>query len=275
MPSPRLHIFRKPLIFLILVMAGCTQGQLTGVVRNIEGEELPGVSIQVPGTDISAVSNALGEYTLSVEPGEHELIFAKTGYTISSLSVRKNEVGNSPVPDVMLWNLPPQKSVYLYHDTQYTETTRVTPQRFYMQDGTIDYGVRSDPDTETPFNVPQILFYRTPRYDVRLSRLHEEIAKLTNDDSQTFPVWTAAGTVGVNLQPVEPADPTLLKLDLDQPLQPGRYAIHWGALEGYDTIDARIYMFEVLLSADPSLDEHDPLQEAVPVGPEQVKGDAP
>lgn len=265
----------KALILIALAMAGCTPGKINGIVRNIEGDALPGVSVQIPGTDASALSNTRGEYALAVDPGQYELQFAKTGYTVSTVTVQKNEEGDTPAPDVRLWNLPPQKSVYLYNDTQYAETTRVTPQRYYMVDGTIDYGTRRDPEVQSPTGHPQLLFFRTPRYDARLTRLQEDTAQLSSDSSQTFSVWTAAGTAGVDLDLVEPADPTLMKLNLQEPLQPGYYAIHWGALDGYDTIDPRIYMFEVLPSPDVALDELNPLTENVPIDPNQIEGDAP
>ena len=35
----------------------------------------------------------------------------------------------------------------------------------------------------------------------------------------------------------------LVELKATAPLEPGVYAIHWGALEGYDSIDPRIFMF--------------------------------
>lgn len=275
MKSPSRHIAPKPLLLLVLALAGCSPGQLTGIVRNIEGEALPGVSIHISGSDASALSNTRGEYSISADPGEHELTFAKTGYTLSSITVAKNEDGDTPVPDVRLWNLPSQKSVYLYHDTHYTEATRITPQRYYMTDGTIDYGTQRDPDAQTPFGMPQIMFYRTPRYDARLARLQPETAQLHNDDSQTFEVWTAAGSVSIELELVESFDPTLMRLRFEDPLQPGRYAVHWGALDGYDTIDPRIYLFEVLPTADISLDEVAPIQENVPIGPHKAPDDAP
>lgn len=275
MIRPSRHSTSNVLIIIALALSGCTPGKLTGIVRNIEGETLPGVSIHIDGADATALSNARGEYELSVKPGQYELTFAKTGYTVSSLKVQKNEDGDTPVPDVRLWNLPPQKSVYLYHDTHYTETTRIIPQRFYMTDGTIDYGTQRAPEAQTPFGEPQLLFFRTPRYDARLARLQPETAQLHNDDSQTFEVWTAAGSVGIELDLVEPADPTLMKMNIEAPLQPGRYAVHWGALDGYDTIDPRIYLFEVLPTADIALDEVAPLQDVVPIGPVHTSGDAP
>ena len=42
----------------------------------------------------------------------------------------------------------------------------------------------------------------------------------------------------------------LVELRAAAPLSPGVYAIHWGALEGYDSIDPRIFMFELREAAE-------------------------
>ena len=46
------------------------QTQLTGVVVDKDGIPLPGVSVLIKGTQSGAVSNANGEFTLNVRPGQ-------------------------------------------------------------------------------------------------------------------------------------------------------------------------------------------------------------
>lgn len=262
-------------ILMPITLAACSQSGLQGVVRNVEGEALPGVSIQVSGSDIAAVSNGRGEYALALTPGPHTISYAKSGYTMSRLSLSDGETDLETIPDVNLWNLPPQNSVYLYHNTLYTPTTWVIPKRYYMSDGTIDFGTQREAEAVTDRAAPTILFYRTPRYDARLTRLQEKEAQLPQDDKQVFNIWAAGGTVGVTLNPVDPADPTLMKLELLEPLEPGMYAIHWGALEGNTVIDERIYLFEVVPPKEPEFEEVDPRLEFTTVGPNVVEGDAP
>jgi hypothetical protein len=260
---------------LTLICAGCTESVLHGIVRNIEGETLPGVSIRVSGSDAHAVSNARGEYALAVQPGQHTATYAKSGYTLSRLEFSKTLDDTGPIPDVKLWNLPPQNSVFLYSDTIYTPTTWVIPKQFYMSDGTIDYGTQRIAEAITDSAAPAILFYRTPRYDARLTRLQEKEAQLPQDDKQTFNIWAAGGTMGIDLKPVDPADPTLMKLELLDPLEPGVYAIHWGALDGYTVIDERIYIFEVIPPKIPDFEEVVPQFVDPTATPNVVEDDAP
>lgn len=271
--SRRLNVLRPIIgVGFAIMLSGCGTPAMSGIVRNVEGEALPGVSIQVAGSDTTAVSNARGEYQLDVGSGRHTIVYAKSGYTVSRLDVT-NDVESIPV--VELWNLPPQKSVFLYDNTLYTPTTWVMPKRFYMTDGTIDHGTQRIPEAVTDKPVPTILFYRTPRYDARLTRLQEKEAQLPQDDKQKFNIWAAGGTVGIDLEPVDPADPSLMRLNFTETLQPGMYAIHWGALEGYTVIDERIYLFEVIPPENPLFDEVAPRFEDTTAGPNVVEGDAP
>ena len=72
-----------------------------------------------------------------------------------------------------------------------------------------------------------------------------------------------------------PSDTSLLKLNLLDPLDPGRYALHWGALEGYTTIDDRMYMFEIIAYSGPHLSEVDPDLERHETTKKHIEGDAP
>ena len=120
-----------------------------------------------------------------------------------------------------------------------------------------------------------MLFRSTPRYDARLTRMQRKTAQLPQDDSQTFEIWSAGGTVGVDLVPVVHSDPGLLKLDILEPLQPGRYAIHWGALDGYTTLDERIFMFEITEKAIPDFEPIDSEMDEDEDEANAIEGDAP
>lgn len=245
------------LLVICVVCAGCSRTELSGIVMNHEGEPLPGVSVRAQGTELHALTNALGEYRIAAAAGEYTLLYAKTGYTIFDQVVVAEEAAPSEVPEVRLWNLPPANSVFLYDNTNYTQTTWVIPKRYYMADGTTDYGTQRDAEASSDEAIPIVICYRTPRYDARLTRLREKKAQLPQDDKQTFDIWSAGGTVGVDLVPVVHSDPGLLKLEILEPLQPGRYAIHWGALEGYTTLEERIFIFEITEKAVPDFEPID------------------
>lgn len=242
---------------------------------NHAGEALPGVSVHVQGTESGALTNALGEYRIPMPTGEHTLLYAKTGYTIFDQVARVDGSGATQISEVHLWNLPPENSVFLYKNMIYTPTTWVIPKRYYMADGTTDYGTLREPEVYSDDAIPLLICYRTPRYDARLTRLQEKTAQLPQDDKQTFDIWSAGGTVGVDLVPVVHSDPSLLKLDVLEPLQPGRYAIHWGALEGYTTLDERIFIFEVTEKALPDFEAVDPEMDGLNPEDAPSEGDAP
>ena len=57
-------------------------GKIKGVVRDsITRARLPGVKIEIHGTDMITVSDSMGRYELvEVEPGEHSVLYLKSGY---------------------------------------------------------------------------------------------------------------------------------------------------------------------------------------------------
>jgi hypothetical protein len=242
------------LIFSVgFLCVGCSQSVLVGRVVNHDGEALPGVSVRVEGTEFSALTNALGDYKIGLPTGDYRLLYAKTGYTVFNQVVRVVEDSSGVASVVSLWNLPSENSVFLFSGVVYTPMSWIVPKRYYMEDGTTDYGTQVDMDAFSDDSMPLVISYRMPRYDARLTRLQEKVAQLPQDDSQTFNIWSSGGTVSVDLVPVVHSDPSLVKLDILEPLQPGRYAVHWGALEGYTTLDERIFMFEITEKAWPDL----------------------
>jgi hypothetical protein len=267
----------------LFALSGCTGGELSGIVMNHEGELLPGVSIELEGTEYRDLTNALGEYRVRTKPGSYKVLYAKTGYTIYDQEVQVALEGESVASDVSLWNLPPENSVFLYDRSIYEPTTWVIPKRFYMADGTTDYGTQREPQVYSDSARPLLICYRTPRYDARLTRLGLKKAQLPIDTSvgeagkekRTFEIWGALGTVGVDLVPVVHSDPGLLRLEILEPLQPGFYAVHWGALEGYMTLDERIFMFEVTEKALPDLEVVDPELEGLVEDAGPVEDEAP
>ncbi|UCG85731.1 MAG: TonB-dependent receptor, partial [Gemmatimonadota bacterium] len=87
--SPR-H-FREVAMSLILALAlpGSTLGQqiqVSGIVTSSQGDPLPGVSVRVQGTDISASTDVEGRYSLTA-PADGVLILTSLGYRPVALSV--------------------------------------------------------------------------------------------------------------------------------------------------------------------------------------------
>lgn len=243
---------RLPLAALMAVLAGCNQASLRGTVLDVTGDALPGVAIHVEGFEFEALTNALGEYRIRCAPGKARFTFSKTGYAPRRLEKEMPDALAVVAPPIRLWPLPPSAGVYLYDGHRYRATTWVEPKRFFMAEGSMAYGTQRSPEGGTPRKELLIVCYKTPRYDARISRLHEALAKRGAAESHVFPIWTEGGTVRADLVPIDSAEGMLLELQLDQSLAPGTYAVHWGALDGYKTLEKRIFMFEITESIDES-----------------------
>ncbi|WP_421940191.1 SusC/RagA family TonB-linked outer membrane protein [Pedobacter sp.] len=74
-----------------------TQKSITGVVRDEQNKTLPGVSVQVKGTTLGAVTDAQGRYTIKVSSADAILVFSSIG----SVSVEEKVINRSNI-DVVL-----------------------------------------------------------------------------------------------------------------------------------------------------------------------------
>ena len=253
---------------VVLSMPACYRSGVSGTVRNVRGEALPGVVVQVSGEETQAITDARGHYRIA--PADATLDFFKTGYAPARLRLDPNTRRQTARGDVQMWPLPGSAGVYLLDDYRYDQISWVIPRQFFMSDGTVAYGTRSEPSPATHTSEPTILCYRTPRYDARLSRLVRAKPMQPSATAGEFEIWTAGGTIDADLVPVDTPQGILRRLRIDRPLEPGAYAVHWGALEGYATLENRVFMFEVAeLSA-----EDEALVSSTELGPPPVH-DAP
>ena len=230
---------------ILAALPACTSTVVKGLVTDDRGEALPGVVVQVGGGERQVQTDARGRFRIRYPSEAFQLEFSKSGYASARLIMDVEEGRRGPTV-TQLWKLPPNAGVYLYEDFHYTSTGWVLPKPFFMADGAVAYGTRRGPTPATRAGKPVIICYRTPRYDARLSRLVLADAAQPGSKIRAFPVWTAAGTVAADLIPIDEPQGTLLQLELNQPLEPGAYAVHWGALDGYTTLENRMFMFEVI-----------------------------
>ncbi|MCH7908577.1 MAG: carboxypeptidase-like regulatory domain-containing protein, partial [Candidatus Hydrogenedentes bacterium] len=225
-PRPHLMI----LLCAAMTLTGCGRVALQGQVTTIQGEALPGVAVYESKVDDGRLTNSRGGYRLLRSPGPVLLRFSKTGYSPAELRLNVKPGKTVPVPTVRMWQLPERAGVYILDESGYTETTWVNPKNFFMAEGGMAYATRREPAATAIGTAPQIICYKTPRYNALLSRLRRAQAKLGAGDTQTFEVWTAGGTIPVDLVPVDEPEGMLLRLRTEQALDPGTYAVHWGAL---------------------------------------------
>ncbi|MFM1918656.1 MAG: CarboxypepD reg-like domain [Candidatus Hydrogenedentota bacterium] len=250
-----------------LALAGCPrevllrgdqpdeQGNPKPSVVDVNGEALPGVAVSIYGTDRQTVTSATGQYRLSAPLGSQQIDFFKTGYTPARLVLEIAEPGSVPVPQTLLWPLPESQGIFFFERGRYRTLTRVEPRRFLSGDAAVfgsKKGAESFVDLKTN---PMLILFRLPGYDLQLSRLRQ--AEVTPSDAgpaaqqYKVPAWVAEARLSVHTQPVDQPLGLLVQVVPDTPLEPGDYALHWGAYDGHFTTEARAYLFRVLPEAEP------------------------
>src|SRR5690606_41462915 len=63
----------------LLVIPGRAQTAVTGTVHDVEGNSLPGVTIQLKGTTVATTTTSNGTFNISAPP-TGTLVFSKIGY---------------------------------------------------------------------------------------------------------------------------------------------------------------------------------------------------
>jgi len=251
------YVYSLSVVFLSITLIGCDRAGVAGRVTNVRGEALPGVAVMVEETNVGALTNGLGQYRIPQQPGAMVLTFSKTGYAPGRLQLGDARSGRVEAPIVKLWTLPTNAGVYVFEGGMYQPTSWPEPRRYFLEGSETAYGTIRNPEVSTPEGRPFLVCYKMP-FDALLSRLEHGKGRVRSADAQTLDVWFAAGTRPVDLSPMEETGGRLFRVVLDEALEPGVYALHWGALTGYVTIEKRVFLFEV---AAESADRLAPLPE--------------
>lgn len=235
----------------VALVAGCNAAVIEGTVCDIKGEALPGVVVSVEGRDVQALTSVLGEYRLRVAPGRLLLTFSKTGYTPGQCELDVESPRRIQAQTMTLWCLPPGNGVFLYEDYRYRPTRAIEREGFLTQEGRLLYGTtKYDPDRPdgAPTHNPQpaLLCYYMPREGVQLHRLERTEVVLEDARAGTpVKVWVPIEAHPVSLVSVDEPEGLLQQVRITDPLEPGVYAVHWGAFEGGARHDPRIFVFTV------------------------------
>lgn len=240
-------IHRLVLCVSLAALAGCDRAVVSGRVVTVENEALPGVVVSVedvPG--LEALTNTRGKYTLITPKGLHALRYAKSGYAPAVSSVEALPQSTVELDDVAMWRLPPGKGVYLYEGGRYDAATLGEPRPFLLDGETVDFAIRVAIETRTENLDPLIVCYHMPRYEARLTRLRTATAQLKEGQDYTFDVWARGGSIPVRLVPVDEPEGLLMKVVVDEPVEEGAYALHWGAMVGDTVLEPRAYLFEIV-----------------------------
>jgi len=238
---------------VILVAAGCNECVVRGTVCDIQGEVIPGVAVTAGEDGGQTITDALGRYRIGHSPGTFELQFRKTGYTSGCLRFDAMEAGKAEARTVSLWCLPRTSGVFLFDNYQYRPAFTTEPKSFKASDGRLLYGSLCWPGIERTVNPePVLVTFRVPNYDVKLSRLKSIEAAPMDMPANPQKVLVQDESLRVDAAPIDEPDERLWEIQLTQPLTPGLYAVHWGALDGYPNTDRRIFLFEIV---DPAKSE--------------------
>lgn len=242
-------------LLLLVALAGCERSEIKGRVLDVQGETLPGVAVQVEGTEYQALTNALGEYEIVYRPGPLALNFIKSGFTPGRLELKIDQVKAVDAADVSLWRLPEGWGVYLVENAQYSRVSPTEPDAVATVADSVVYGVRKEPPVSTTNASPMIVCYKLPRNEVRFCRMAPVEIEARPPDvkgavdkskGQKVKLWTVQEKLPVTVSRIDEPEGLLLQLQYTGPLAPGCYAVHWGALEGHTELDKRIFYFSVV-----------------------------
>jgi hypothetical protein len=250
---------------LVVMLAGCSpKVGVQGLVYNIEGEPLPGVSVRVEQLGAFGVSNGNGIFgkrpnTLALPPGTWELAYFKTGFTTVRQSITTGEGRTFEVPPVQLWPLPSAKGVYALEGLRYDTFTRVSPERYLRENNTPVFGIKLAPDLKLAVAPSMIISHRMATYDWQLTRL-EEVTVLREGfeapapgeepkegaESRTEMVWAASVRLPIQVAAIDEPEQQLWRISPSVELGPGRYAVHWGALDGDPGTEPSAYLLQII-----------------------------
>jgi TonB-linked SusC/RagA family outer membrane protein len=79
-------------MFALLTLTSFAQVSVSGVVKGDAGDLMPGVSIQIKGTNKGVISDASGHYTISVPDAQSTLVFSFVGMTPQEIVVNGKSV---------------------------------------------------------------------------------------------------------------------------------------------------------------------------------------
>ncbi len=283
---------------LAALLSGCRpEALLRGTVRDMSGETLPGVAVAVDGADVSVITNALGRWSLHCPRGQARLAFVKTGYTPAAADVADAR-GTVEIPEIKLWALPPTEGVFLLEQMRFRELDHPRLNRYHVEKGDPVIGTPvmpkavamapfggTDAVTDAAPGAPRLIAHKLPPYDAHLTRVRQvrassqppppppapaapgAVAPPAPAPAFTEKVWVPDKDIPLVERPLDEPDRLLVELAPAAMLEPGTYAVHWGAFEGLASLEPRVFLFCV---PDPAATEEQ--KEAEPAAsPEDEK----
>ncbi len=75
-------------LFLLALSTQAQNGTLSGTVKEANGEGLIGASIRIEASSIGTITDATGNYSISLKPGTYKVIYTYVGYEQTTLVVK-------------------------------------------------------------------------------------------------------------------------------------------------------------------------------------------
>lgn len=237
------------LLLTVAVLGGaaCDIQVIEGAVETQQGERLPGVVVTVEGTRFQAMTTAQGVYKVRHDGPPVVMRYYKTGYAPAIQEIEPPQSNRVEVPTVQMWRLPVSHGVWLYDNFVYTRARPVEPEPVTLADGRPAFGVKRPSEVDTKADIPFIvIFGRLPGYNISLSKLDMVEAPIPELEGQTEIVWVPVKDIPVSPRPLDEPEGRLIHVRLFEPLEPGSYAVHWGALREPSPIETRAYLLNVV-----------------------------
>jgi hypothetical protein len=245
---------------LVLALGGCVPPAIEGKVYNHRGEELPGVAVLVEGADRQEVTDSRGRYRIAYTPGDVVLRFTKSGFTPGRIERALPAAREVQAAGMTLWQLPISEGVHILQDDRYVEVMALEPEPYVRLGGEPVYGTTKWTTTTVPTTRPLLLCFKMPRYGLELCKLTFIEARPANDAEGrvTTEIWAKDKPIPTELVSVDQPEEMLLIIDYEGTVEPGAYAVHWGALDGVTEAGPRAFFFTVtedVLAAAASRDD--------------------
>jgi len=125
-----------------LITIPITPAQISGIVT-ANGEPLSGVLVELDGTDYSAMTNAEGEYELTLlPPGNYDLVFSKQGYQTITEEIVLNEGDDLSINQSM----EPLPLISIYGNIIGSDTLAGLEGAYLAFSGYASYAASTDPE---------------------------------------------------------------------------------------------------------------------------------
>lgn len=247
-----------------IFFSACSENAIIrGVVKDAAGETLPGVSVILEEQNREDLSNANGRYSLRAERGNGTLHFYKTGYSSVHLKLDALLFGVNEMPEVRLTSLPAEEGVFFQQNFRYQALEHPRINRYTTASGEPVFGTPvqpgltlpwKDPGEEPQGNPPVFFAYKVQPYNALLHQLRSialkqgeavKDKKESKENGNQDTILVADKAIPLISRILDEEEGQTVELHPGEPLEPGIYAFHWGALSGYDSLDPRAFLFAI------------------------------